>query len=353
MDEAPRRRPMPAGHAVLVILVAFSIGTLLNADSLMRTAESLPLGTTKRSVAVTVMRPVRWVSDHLQITEPRGALDTALGKETKKVEDPFSAFTSTTTVPPVTGRTAKPTDPTKPGDTTARTTVKPRPNTPVTAKRFHPTAKHPLRVYVAGDSLSFEYGLAMGRLAADDPEIEMLGAVDYHVASGISRPDFFNWPAQLDAQMKARDPDVVVFMVGSNDDQSLAAPDGHTYRDYTRGWKFEYSRRAAAVMDQVAATGRVIVWVGVPIVHDANRSAGYRLMNQLVKTQAEARPDAYFVDSYPLFDDKDGNYQQYLPNASGQLVKMRANDGVHLERAGGDRLARATQRALDRIYRPS
>jgi len=192
----------------------------------------------------------------------------------------------------------------------------------------------------------------MGRLAASDPEIEMEGAVDYHVASGVSRPDFFNWPAQLDAQMNARDPDVVVFMVGSNDDQSLTTPEGRTYRDYTDGWKFEYSRRVAAVMDQVIASGRVIVWVGVPVIHDANRSAGYRLMNQLVKTQADARPDAYFVDSYPLFTDDRGDYQQYLPGASGQLVKMRANDGVHLERAGGDRLARATARVLDRAYRP-
>jgi hypothetical protein len=325
---------MPAGHAVLVIVLAFAIGTLLNADSIMRTAENLPLGSTKRSVAVGVMRPVRWVSDHLQITQPRNALDDALGKRTKKVADPFSAFTTSTTVKG------------KPGVTT--TTAGPRPS----AKRFHPSSKRPLRVYVAGDSLSFEYGLAMGRLAADDRELEMEGAIDYHVASGLARPDFFDWPAQLDAQMKARQPDVVVFMVGSNDDQSLASPDGHTYRDFTDPWRFEYSRRAAAVMDQVAATGRVIVWIGVPIVHDPNRSAGYRLMNQLVKTQADARHNAYFLDSYKLFEDKQHHYQQYLPNPSGQLVKMRANDGIHLERAGGDVLAGATLRLLDRIFRP-
>jgi hypothetical protein len=339
---------MPAGHAVLVMLTAFVIGTLLNADGLMRTAESLPLGSSKRAIAVGVMRPVRWVSDHLQITDPRDALDSALGKQAKNAKDPFSAFTvpSTSTTTP-----SNPTATTKPGvqPTTTTTTKKPA---KIVAKRFHPTKARPLRVYVAGDSLSFEYGLAMGRLAAADPELEMEGAVDYHVKTGLARPDFFNWPAQLDAQMKERDPDVVVLMIGSNDDQSLASPNGKTYRDYTPGWRFEYSRRAAAVMDQVAATGRVIVWIGVPIIHDPNRSSGYRLLNQLVKTQAEARRDAYFVDSYPLFEDKDHHYQQYLPNESGQLVKMRANDGIHLERAGGDRLSHATLQLLDRVFPP-
>src|SRR4051812_46227767 len=116
-----RRRAMPAGHAVLVVLVAFAVGTLLNADSIMRTAENLPLGSTKRAVAVGVMRPVRWVSDHLQITEPRDALDRALGKDQPTVDDPFTAFTS-----PPTARsaptTAKPNGTTTPGQTTSPST---------------------------------------------------------------------------------------------------------------------------------------------------------------------------------------------------------------------------------------
>jgi uncharacterized protein len=330
---------MPAGQAVAVILIAFAVGTLLNADAIFHTAESLPLGSTKRAVSVGVMRPVRWVSDHLQITDPRRRIDDALGKKEQSARDPFGAFTTQTTRP------------SRSGSTPAAKTKPPAPQ-PL-HKGFHPSRARPLRVYVAGDSLSFEYGLAMGRLAASDPELEMEGAVDYHVKTGLSRPDYFNWPAQLDAQMKARNPDVVVFMVGGNDDQSIASPNGHTYRPYTPGWNFEYSRRAAAVMDQVASTGRVIVWIGVPIVHDPARSAGYRLLNQLVKTQAEARPDAYFVDSYKLFEDAHGNYQQYRPGRSGQLVKIRANDGIHLERAGGDRLAATTLALLDRVYPPA
>src|SRR5690242_506781 len=220
-DEAPRpghRRPMPAGHAILVVFIAFAFGTLLNANKMMHTAESLPLGSTKRAIAVGVMHPVQWVSNHLGITEPHTVLDHALGKSTKHVADPFSVFTGTTT--PVTtapsGSAAhSPTSKHGRGGTATTTKKSARHTTPSTiVARFHPSAKRPLRIYVAGDSLSAEYGYAMARLAASDPNIEMVGSVDYHVATGLARPDFFNWPQELDSQIKARKPDVVIFLAG-------------------------------------------------------------------------------------------------------------------------------------------
>src|SRR5581483_10568124 len=124
---------------------------------------------------------------------------------------------------------------------------------------------------------------AMGRLAADDPYLEMEGSVDYHVATGISRPDFFNWPYELQTQIQARRPNLVIFMVGSNDDQALRAPNGTTYPKFSPGWDAEYSRRAGAVMDQVIKDGAVIVWIGSPIINNPGRSQGYQHMNALVK----------------------------------------------------------------------
>jgi hypothetical protein len=293
------------------------------------------------------MRPVRWLSRTLQITRPRQALDDALGKTQHNSSNAFSAFT----VPPqtTTPTTAHATRSTTPGKT-PRTVAAPR-HAPGPVF-FHPTSKRPLRIYIAGDSLSLEYGLALGRTAAASPTLEMEGNVDYHVSTGISRPDFFNWPVELAQQMAARKPDVVVFMVGANDDQALVAPDGHTYRPFSPGWQREYARRAGVVMDEVISTGRSIVWVGTPIIGNAARSAGYHLMDGLVKQEAARRRGAFFLDSYPLFQDGKGAYQQYLPNASGQLVKMRADDNIHFERAGGEKLAAATVAILDHAYKP-
>ncbi|MBA2529424.1 MAG: hypothetical protein H0V19_05580, partial [Euzebyales bacterium] len=38
------RRPMAAGHAILVILVAFGVGSLLNAPALVESAGRQPFG---------------------------------------------------------------------------------------------------------------------------------------------------------------------------------------------------------------------------------------------------------------------------------------------------------------------
>jgi hypothetical protein len=46
------------------------------------------------------------------------------------------------------------------------------------------------------------------------------------------------------------------------------------------------------------------------------------------------------VDLYSLLSDDDGGYAPYLPDKGGRLVKVRADDGVHLERAGGDIVAK-------------
>jgi len=344
-----RRRPMAAGHVVLVMFIAFAVGTLLNADKLMHTAEALPLGTTKRAVAVGLMSPVHWVADHLGITEPHRLMEQALGKSTKHVKDPFSEFTAPTTTAPPAKVGAKSSTPTH--GTTTRTTAKHV--QPAGVRRFHPTAKRPLRIYVAGDSLSFEYGLAMGRLAASDPDLEMEGSVDYHVATGLARPDVFNWPQELQAQVKARKPDVVVFMVGSNDDQALQQPNGKTYRPFELGWSYEYSRRAAAVMDQLNHDGVFVVWVGIPVIRNPQRSQGYQLMDSLVNTQAAVRPNVRFINPFKMFADKNGNFQQYLPDPSGTLQKMRADDGIHFERAGGDLLANVTLQLLNKLYPPA
>ena len=45
--------------------------------------------------------------------------------------------------------------------------------------------------------------------------------LDYHISSGLVRPDFFNWPAQLQQQVKSFDPGAVAVMFGANDNQPL------------------------------------------------------------------------------------------------------------------------------------
>lgn len=57
------------------------------------------------------------------------------------------------------------------------------------------------------------------------------------------------------------------------------------------------------------------------------------------------------MDTYDLFADSTGHYAAHLTDATGTSVLMRADDGVHLTPAGGDRMGAAVFAALDSHWR--
>ncbi len=93
-------------------------------------------------------------------------------------------------------------------------------------------------------------------------------------------------------------------------------------------------------MDTVTRDGGFLVWIGLPITRDAAQTARFDTINAIVQTEAAKRPGRVsYLDTYFYFAGKDGGYAQYIEDSSGSLLKMRADDGVHFERAAGDRIA--------------
>ncbi|CAN5239809.1 hypothetical protein BH20ACT13_BH20ACT13_15130 [soil metagenome] len=71
----------------------------------------------------------------------------------------------------------------------------------------------------------------------------------------------------------------------------------------------------------------------------------------MVQSQAAKRPGRVsYLDTYFFFAGDDGGYAQYVENDSGRLVKMRADDGVHFERAAGDLIARKVLAHLNKRF---
>ena len=84
---------------------------------------------------------------------------------------------------------------------------------------------------------------------------------------------------------------------------------------------------------------------------DAEQTSRFDTINAIVLTEAEKRPGRVsYLDTYFFFAGDDGGYAQYVANAAGTLVRMRADDGVHFERAAGDLIARQVLRRLNQRY---
>ncbi len=122
-----------------------------------------------------------------------------------------------------------------------------------------------MHLYIAGDSMAGIPGMALVNLAKDTKLIKPL--LDYHISTGLVRPDFFNWPLQLQQQVKAFDPGAVVVMWGANDNQGVETSSGKVYQFGTDGWQKEYRKRIEDVIAILFAGGvRRIYWVGQPIM---------------------------------------------------------------------------------------
>jgi hypothetical protein len=311
------RRLHSAGSAIAVSLLGLLFALLLNAPGLHKSATIQPEGW-KRDVALGVTGPLESVSGALLLDQPRAALKAALGRSDDDEVD------------------------------TAVAVPKPKPTTPVATpeappKRERFTPQKQLRLWIAGDSLVVVPGESVLREIAGNRAFDAVDAIDGRIASGLERPDVFNWFTHVREVMEKRKPRAVVVMFGGNDDHGFmtGVPEGREVGTFgSPTWRAEYRRRVATVMDAVTSKGGYLIWIGLPISRDADQTLRYDVINTIVQTEAAKRKGRVaYLDTYFFFAGEDGGYAQYIEDATGKLVKMRADDGVHFERPAGDLIA--------------
>jgi len=301
---------------------------LLNAPGLRKSAAIQPEGW-KRDLALALTEPAASVSDVLFVDRPRRALKAVLGRS----EDDEIDTGGTVPEPPL--------------DETPTATPRPPPR-----QKFTPA--RPLRIWIAGDSLVVVPGQSILRAVGERRAVEPIGDVDGRIASGLERPDVFNWFEHVAEVMREENPRAVVLMFGGNDDHSFMTglPEGREVEAFgSASWTAEYRRRVAGIMDTVTRSGAFLVWIGLPITNDPDQTSRFDTINAIVQSQAAKRPGRVsYLDTYFFFAGEDGGYAQFVENASGRLVQMRADDGVHFERAAGDLIARKVLNRLNQRF---
>ena len=338
--DTPRRRPRQrtgeggrrlhsAGSAIVVSLAGLLIAVLLNAPGLHKSATIQPEGW-KRDSALAVTGPLESVSGALFLDSPRRALKAVLGRS-----DDDEINTAVVVAP-------------APEETVIDETPAPPPR----REKFSPNRK--LRLWIAGDSLVVVPGESLLRAAAGNRAIASVGRIDGRIASGLERPDVFNWFTHVRDEMQSKKPRAVVLMFGGNDDHGFMTglPEGKGIGSFgSPTWQAEYRRRVAGIMDTVTRNGAFLVWIGLPISRDAAQTQRYDTINAIVQTEAAKRPGhASYLDTYFFFAGKDGGYAQYISDDTGRLEKMRADDGVHFERPAGDLIAEKVLERLEERY---
>jgi hypothetical protein len=357
-----KRGTMPAGMVLVVVVMALVASMFLSADSINRKAagrrnnSEMRRSLAEKVVAVSdglkIDAPAKafddWVSpyvNHERKTDQVGSDDVLAQRRAREAEIRASAGASpASTTPPGDPNTTL--DPTAP-PTAPPTTVDPRPKLRV------PTPDNPLKLWVGGDSISYEPGIAVQNIAAQTKLFNVV--TDARPSTGLTRPDYFNWPQHLDRDVVPLDgggidPDVVMIMFGGNDAQNIPAyaPEGNEVAVLgTPEWQAQYRKRVADTMDLLRSPkdDRLVMWLGSPIM-GPNTVRHLDQLDYIFYTEAIKRPWVVYFDSWAFFTDGAGNYAKSLPALDGKPHVMRANDNIHFSALGGDRLATAAYAKL-------
>ena len=325
-------RMMRAPQAIVTVISTLILAAVLNADALIRDAETMPFGES-RDRWLRVWSPFERAGDALLLDEPRAAIDDLTGRYDEQPSSLVLASPLPDQMPVIV-----PAGPELALPAVAVPTPTPEPTVRA------PSPAQPLRLWVAGDSLAIRFGESLSRRALDTGVIEP--HIDARISTGLARPDYFDWPGELVKVSEQDDPDIVVMMFGSNDSQGIADPVGEVYGAHTQGWEHEYRRRVAATLDIVAEPDRLVVWVGLPPMRDGSFSERLAEIDRIYREEAAAHPGVVYVDTWQLFSDAGGGYVAYI-DEGGEVAQVREPDGVHLTRAGGDRLADAVMASID------
>jgi hypothetical protein len=314
----PGPEPRRAGwtRVLGVSLAAFAIWLVLDAPTLQHNAQVSPVGA-RRTVALDLLGPLAEVSRGLGLSHVVSIADGIIERHGNRPGN---------------------------GLGTARVTVKPRVTTtpvPKVVLNRHPTATNPLRVLVLGDSL----GIDLGDALVDD--LSATGVVqatlDGQVSTGLTRPDYFNWPAELAVDLPRYTPQVIVIMIGANDAQDFPGPPDVLFG--TPAWDAIYRGRVDAFMTEATSRGAQVIWVGMPPMQDPTLSAAMQRIDGIVRQAVPNHRGVEFLSSWTVLGTPTGQYSPYLVVA-GQEVNVREPDGTHITPGGAQVLSSVVEQVI-------
>ena len=200
-----------------------------------------------------------------------------------------------------------------------------------------PTTKAPLRMAAYGESVGGGALLGVKLLTEQRKDIKVHRFVK--VASGLTRPDFFDWPVYLEQDMaKRKQPfEAVLVMFGANDGQDTKVGD-EQLKFGTGSWKAMYSERVGDVMDFYLKKGAErVYWAGMPRMGIGWFNTRMDQLNAIYKAEAAKRaPDVEYIDAWKAVDAPATTYR----------AELRQDDGVHLTVEGGTKAAEAVLAAV-------
>lgn len=206
---------------------------------------------------------------------------------------------------------------------------------PAVAPTPAPTGPRPrkgdrFKVLVLGDSM-----------AATDFGRELEARLDKHKkvrcdrrgksATGLARPDYFDWMAEGERRVARHNPDLVVVIIGGNDGQDLK-PKATGRRVFWNSdkWTGAYQERLLQFSKVLMAGGRRLVWIELPAMDHSSLEKKLEIIRRVQKqTLATLGDEASYLATKPWFYQGDALLKRVKVKGYKQAQVLRQDDGIH------------------------
>jgi hypothetical protein len=200
------------------------------------------------------------------------------------------------------------------------------------------------RVVVLGDSLGDGLWSGLYRAFEEDTNLEIVN--HSKPSSGFVRIDNYDWSNAVNDVLKDETYQIAVVMFGANDDQAIRSGKD-LLKPGTDAWRDVYGQRVEAFVKKLRAKGVAVYWVGLPVMRSPDQSEDAESMNEVYREKSFIN-GAKFIDTWSGFTDESGRYSAYGPDMSGQVRRLRADDGVLFTPRGYLKLAHSVEKEIRR-----
>lgn len=186
-------------------------------------------------------------------------------------------------------------------------------------------------VLLVGDSIMAGIGPILKKEVSS--RLEGKAILKARVATGLARPDVFDWRRELEASLAEDDYDAVVLMMGTNDSQDIVE-DGNILIYGTHEWVRAYNERIAQMMETACKGSPRALWIGLPPMRSQAFNRKIIRINTWAKREARKHKCLEYLALDTVIGDENGRFASYL-KIEDELEKVRMVDGIHVTARGG------------------
>ncbi len=189
-------------------------------------------------------------------------------------------------------------------------------------------------VLIIGDSMMMEgLGPTLHHRLRNRDNLDVYREGKY--SSGLSRPDFYDWPTNLTAMLKKYNPDLLIMSMGANDTQDIVINKKRYFID-TKEWAKIYLQRSKDFIALADNGKRHILWVSLPVMGKEPYFTRTKLISKLQLEASQTVKNASFVNIQHLLTDEKGKYTTFYKDKNNKSIRLRSQDLVHVSNEGGE-----------------